>query len=259
MPISAGSSEVRGRRPRLSAVSELVGRTPLLTLQRSGDGHAHVKHEGMGPGGSFFDRVARLQLDAVESGAIVCEGASAWTVSVAQQAAARGLTVHVFMDRDAPRRVVDLVRRFGADVRRVRDGLAVTDAIRDHVLGGAIELERRDVRAHLSALRVIRAEVETQLGGLPARWVAVDYGVDRDAASTALGAPVSWIRDDDERARPLFGTAAARRTQMGHREGLLVSPVGAEVTDRTVNLALGGDEHVVGVAAEGGHRYLGWW
>lgn len=260
MPTSAGSSEfahrARGRRP---AVATLTGRTPLITLQRSGAGRAHVKHEGMGPGGSFFDRVVRVQLDAVATREVVCVGATAWTVSLAQQTAARDVALEVILERGTDRRVVELVRRFDARVTVVADAATALDRARERGASGATRLWRDDARAHLSALRVVADEVRAQLGASPAQWVCVDYGVDRRRAAATLGGRVSWIRDDREQERRLIGTAAARRTQMGHREGLLVSPVGAEVTDRAVNLALGGDGHVVGLVPEGGHRYLGWW
>jgi len=100
----------------------------------------------------------------------------------------------------------------------------------------------------------------------PTTWVVVDYGVPRDELKSAFRTvsgghvDVVFVADDRESERILPGRVASRRTQMGHREGLLLGPVGAEVVDRSVEIALSASHGAVcGIVPEGGHRYLGWW
>jgi hypothetical protein len=75
----------------------------------------------------------------------------------------------------------------------------------------------------------------------------------------APGLSVVWVEDDFERRRTLSEDAACRRTQVAHREGLLLSPLGAELVDAGVTAAVHGATQVIVLVPEGGQRHLGWW
>ena len=75
----------------------------------------------------------------------------------------------------------------------------------------------------------------------------------------APGLSVVWVEDDGEMRRTLSEDAACRRTQVAHREGLLLSPLGAELVDAGVAAAVQGATQVIVLVPEGGQRHLGWW
>ncbi len=265
MQTSPTSSEVRADTTHaIGAVRDvvaLVGHTPLYTLGRSGGHRAHVKLEGENPGGSYFDRVAAAQLIGTGAGDFaVVSGATAFAASAAMLCARRGVALTVVAEPTGPRRLHELLRRLGAEV--VTDEASERRVARA-VARGAIELRRDDVPAHLHALRAIGREVRAALDR-PFAWVVVEHGVPKERVARALAADlgvaeVAFIADDDELPRALGGSAASRRTQMGHREGILLGPVATEVVDRTIELAEDGERDVVGIVPDAGHRFLGWW
>lgn len=252
---------IRARGGVAHDVARLVGETPLYTLRRSGRGRAHLKLEHMQPGGSYFDRVAGTQLIGTGPGdTAVVAGATAFAVSAAMLSARRGVSLTVVLAPDERPRLRELLRRLGATVRRadVPDLLA-----RECADAGDVLLRRDDPTSHLLAVRDIGRELRAALAR-PLVWVLIDHGVSRERVARALSvdatpADVVFVADDDERERQPGGHIASRRTQMGHREGLLLGPAGAEVADRTIELAEDGERDVVGIVPDGGHRYLGWW
>lgn len=265
MQISPTSSESRGSATHAAGTARdvvaLVGETPLYTLARSGRGRAHVKLEGKNPGGSYFDRVAAAQLIGAGTGdSAIISGATAFAASAAMLCARRGVALTVVAESTTSRRLYELLRRLGADIVR-------SDAPERHVARavarGAIELRRDDVMAHLHALRAIGRETRAALDR-PLAWVVPDFGVPRERVARALAAgygvaEVSFVDDDADAPRLLDGSVASRRTQMGHREGLLLGPAATEVVDRTIELAEDGEGDVVGIVPDAGHRFLGWW
>lgn len=249
------------------ALGDLVGGTPLIQLRRSGDGNVWLKHEGIQPGGSYFDRVAKVQMDRLGSSAagVLLEGATSFTVSALTLANARGLRAVVLLAADAPQRLLGLIRRMCPDVRRYRNAEERSRLIGDLESEELVFLDRHDAGAHLQAMTDIAVEGrEASDRPLPS-WVLVDYGVPVDELKAAmrrvLGHPIRlvFIDDDAELERTLDGAAASRRAQVGHREGLLVGPVAAEVIDRAVDVALASGERVCAIIPDGGQRYLGWW
>lgn len=265
MQTSPTSSESRASATHAAGAARdvvaLVGETPLYTLARSGRGRAHVKLEGKNPGGSYFDRVAAAQLIGAGAGdAAIISGATAFAASAAMLCARRGVGLTVVAEPTTSRRLHELLRRLGADI-------VTADApdvrVARAVASGAIELRRDDVMAHLHALRAIGRETRAAIDR-PVAWVVVDHGAPRDRVARALAAEygvseVSFVADDADEPRLLDGSVASRRTQMGHREGLLLGPVGTEVVDRTIELAEDGERDVVGIVPDAGHRFLGWW
>lgn len=268
MPVSATASKGNSTVRLVSDdLTELVGGTPLIQLRRSGDGQVWVKHEGFQPGGSYFDRVAAVQLERLGSNAagIVIEGSTSFTVSALTLADARGLPATVLLGPDAPQRLMGLIRRLCSDVRSYSNAEERSALIGELEGEERVFLDRHDASAHLKALTDIALEGMEASDRPLASWVMVDYGVpEEDVQRTmrrVLGHPIqlTFIEDDNELERTLSGSAASRRAQVGHREGLLVGPIAAEVIDRAVDAALSAGERVCAIVPDGGQRYLGWW
>lgn len=269
MPASATVSNALGGLPALRTddLTGLVGGSPLLRLRRSGDSLVWVKHEGMQPGGSYFDRVALTQLRALpaQSAGIVIDGATAFTTSALALAKSLGIRATVLVDKEGPQRLVGLIRKL-ADETKVYRSLEQRDELLAHWRAeGFVSLNREDVAAHTAALHDVAIEVQEASELSIGNWVLPDYGVPAEDIERLLrricGHPVqvTLIEDDHDMERVLDGSAASRRAQVGHREGILIGPMAAEIIDRAVDVALTTGERVCAVIPDGGHRFLGWW
>jgi hypothetical protein len=121
---------------------------------------------------------------------------------------------------------------------------------------GAVLLARDDAEAHRRAFAGWLAE----LPSAPSVLVLPAFaGLVSAVESLAPERSVVWVEDDGERRRALSEDAACRRTQVAHREGLLLSPLGAELVDAGVTAAVHGATQVIVLVPEGGQRHLGWW
>lgn len=269
MPASAIVSKYRTNQVLMSErLADFAGGTPLIQLRRSGDGQVWVKHEGLQPGGSFFDRVAQTQLerlDAERSAGIILDDTTSFAVSALTLAASQEIPSTVLIGPDDPERLIALIKRLSPDIRTYQ-----TNEERDELIAtlegqNRVRLQRNDKEAHLKALTVIALEGLEASERPLASWVLVDYGIPQDEVTQTmrrvLGHPIRvyFIADDEEKERRLCGSAASRRAQVGHREGLLVGPVASEVIDRAVDVALTSGERVCAIIPDGGQRYLGWW
>lgn len=268
MPASATASKYRMNHLLVGDdLAEFAGGTPLIQLRRSGDGQVWVKHEGLQPGGSFFDRVAAKQLEGLPRNAqgIVLVGTTSFTVSALTLAASRELKTTVLVGPEDPERLRGLIGRLCADVRTYTDDNTKDTLLQELQREGRKHLRRDDQDAHLKALTDIALEGLEASDRPLASWVLVDYGVSQDAIvqtmRRVLGHPIRmyFIADDQEVERKLCGSAASRRAQVGHREGMLIGPVASEVIDRAVDVALNSGERVCAIIPDGGQRYLGWW
>ena len=109
------------------SVLQLVGRTPMLALQRVvDDGCAQVlaKLESFNPSGSVKDRIALAVVeDAEATGALQPGGTLVWATggnsgaALAMVAAAKGYRLIIFMPSNAPLHQRRLAERYGADVQ----------------------------------------------------------------------------------------------------------------------------------------------
>lgn len=268
MPVSATASKYRTNQLLVSEeLADFSGGTPLIQLRRSGDGQVWVKHEGLQPGGSFFDRVAQVQLDRLpaKSTGIVLEGTTSFTVSALTLAASQGRASTVLVGPEDPKRLLALIQRICKDVRTYTTDAERTALRKELEDAKRVTLDRQDGAAHLKALTDIALEGLEASDRPLASWVLVDYGVPQDEVVQTMrrvvGHPirVQFIADDEEKERKLCGSAASRRAQVGHREGLLVGPVASEVIDRAVDVALTTGERVCAIIPDGGQRFLGWW
>ena len=269
MPASAIASEFQRAMPaqRSEDLTQLVGGSPLIRLQRSGDSLVWLKHEGLEPGGSYFDRVALTQLRRLPAGApgVLIDGSTSFTVSALTLANTLGIRGVVLVSKEAPQRLLGLIRKLSAEVKIYKSEEQREELAARYLGEGLVVLERGDVAAHLSALQDLAIEVREASELSIGNWVLPDYGAPAEDVERVLrricGHPIQvvLIEDDHDLERTLDGSASSRRSQVGHREGLLISPMGAEVIDRAVDIALSTGERVCAVVPDGGHRFLGWW
>lgn len=268
MPVSATASKYRTNQVLMSEeLADFAGGTPLIQLRRSGDGQVWVKHEGLQPGGSFFDRVAQAQFEKLpkDHQGIVLDDTTSFAVSALTLAASQQVPATVLIGPDDPQRLVALIKRLTSDVRTYQSEQERAELIASLEEQGRVRFDRHDNAAHLHALTIIALEGLEASDRPLASWVLVDYGIPHDEVTQTmrrvLGHPIRiyFIADDKEKERKLCGSALSRRAQVGHREGLLVGPVASEVIDRAVDVALTSGERVCAIIPDGGQRYLGWW
>lgn len=110
----------------LSALSQLIGQTPLVelkSLSKLTSNKIYVKCEYLNPGGSSKDRIAKqMVLEAERSGLLkkggtIVEGTAGSTgISLSLMAASRGYKCHIVMPNDAAKEKTELLAKFGATV-----------------------------------------------------------------------------------------------------------------------------------------------
>lgn len=203
-----------------------------------------MKLESRQGSGSYWDRVAAAQLSTLPAGqAVAVSGLHAHSIAVLAAARAAGRQVSVFASQGDEPRLAALCAAYGA---------VAGDAPRD-----GSPLRRDDAVAHRQAFAGWRAELEAVLGAGRRLLVLPAFAGLVEAVGSSER--VVWVDDDGERRRALAADAACRRTQVAHREGLLLSPLGAELVDAGVAAAVSSEDEVVVLVPEGGQRHLGWW
>lgn len=248
MLASPTPSEARSERSGRFDWASLVGATPLVALRQSGEGRVLLKLEGRSASGSYWDRVVAAQFAALPAGSPVAfAGHSAHSVAVAAFARATGRGAFMLAAPDDEARLVALLGSYGVEV------VASLPA-------GAALLRRDDEVSHRRAFAGWLSELPASLRSSGAQLVLPAFaGLVEAAAALAPEHSVVWVADDGERRRTLEADAACRRTQVAHREGILLSPLGAELVDAGVAAAVGGAASVIVLVPEGGQRHLGWW
>ena len=244
MLASPTPSERPHRANRGASWGALVGGTPLLRLRQSGDGRVLLKLEGRQASGSYWDRLVAAQFGQVgPEVAVAVSGRHAHSVAAAAYARATGRQAFLLADAGDEPRLEALLGSYG---------LPIVSALP----AGAVLLERDDLEAHRRAFAGWLAELPSEADVLVLPAYA---GLVEAADALAPGLSVVWVEDDGEMRRTLSGDAACRRTQVAHREGLLLSPLGAELVDAGVTAAVHGAAQVIVLVPEGGQRHLGWW
>ncbi len=125
-----------GVAPQASAV---VGSTPLIALQRLGEGlpgRVCVKLESLNPGGSVKDRIGVAMIDAAESEgligpeSVIVESTSGNTgIALAMVCAARGYELILTLPEGMSRERNKLLRAYGAEVRETASMGGMSEAI----------------------------------------------------------------------------------------------------------------------------------
>jgi hypothetical protein len=244
MLASPTPSELPARANRGLNWGALVGGSPLLRLRHSGEGRVLLKLEGRQASGSYWDRVVSAQFGRLPAHqAVGFAGRHGHSVAVAAYARATGRTAYMLTESGDEARLEALVSSYGV--------AAVAE-----LPEGAVLLKRDDAEAHRRAFAGWLAELPSAAGVLVLPAYA---GLVEAVDAVAPGLAVVWVEDDFERRRTLSEDAACRRTQVAHREGLLLSPLGAELVDAGVTAAVHGATQVIVLVPEGGQRHLGWW
>lgn len=207
-----------------------------------------LKLEGRQASGSYWDRVVAAQFAVLPDGvAVVFAGRHAHSVAVAAFARATGRSVAMLASQDDEARLTALIGSYGA---------TIAETLPD----GAVLLRHDDDAAHARAFAGWLSELPSALLAGGAHLVLPAFpGLVAAAKSLVPELPVTWVADDGERQRTLGADAACRRTQVAHREGVLLSPIGAELVDAGVAVAVSGHASVIVLVPEGGQRHLGWW
>lgn len=260
MQVSATPFDAGAEAAGIPSALRLRRETPLVRLQRSGERRVWLKHEGAGVSGSIYDRVVRARASRRTPAHVVVDGATPFAYAVALGLRPRGCQVTVVTDKEASKRLRTLLRGAGATVRfEVESGPSRLASI---VASGAERwAPSDDAWAAERAYRDIADEVGAQLGVRPAAWVVPNLGLSAARAAAALQtsqAALVLVDDDHGQRRTLDGMAACRRQQVAHREGILLSPMGAEIVDAAVGLSERSGV-VCAVIPEDGRRYVGWW
>ena len=244
MLASPTPSERPHRANRGASWGALVGGSPLVRLRQSGDGRVLLKLEGRQASGSYWDRLVAAQFGRLAADkAVGCSGRHGHSVAVAAYARATGRQAFLLADAGDEPRLEALLGSYG---------LPIVSALP----AGAVLLERDDLEAHRRAFAGWLAELPSEADVLVLPAYA---GLVEAADALAPGLSVVWVEDDGEMRRTLSEDAACRRTQVAHREGLLLSPLGAELVDAGVAAAVQGATQVIVLVPEGGQRHLGWW
>lgn len=181
-----------------SSVSELVGRTPLVRLNRlGGDVRATVlaKLEFQNPGGSVKDRIGVAMIDAAEkdgrlrSGGMIVEATSGNTgIALAMVGASRGYRVVLTMPESMSKERRALLRAFGAE-------LVLTEAAAG--MKGAVA-KAKEIAEETGAVQVLQfdnpANVEVHERTTAAEiWDDTDGAVDAVIAGIGTGGTITGV------------------------------------------------------------------
>lgn len=244
MLASPTPSELPARASRGVSWGALVGGSPLLRLRQSGDGRVLLKLEGRQASGSYWDRLVTVQFGLLSAAArVAVSGRHAHSVAVAAYARATGRSAYMLAEAGDEPRLEALVGSYGLPVV-------------SELPPGVVMLKRDDAEAHRLAFAGWLSELPSEPSVLVLPAFA---GLVEAVEAVAPERSVVWVGDDGERRRTLSEDAACRRTQVAHREGLLLSPLGAELVDAGVAAAVQGATQVIVLVPEGGQRHLGWW
>lgn len=275
-------------------IDELIGNTPLVKLNRIGEGpgaEVYIKMENVNPSGSIRDRYTReIVTHAVRAGYIVAgdslaiAGIDDSAVAIALLSNLLNLKLRIFAPSNSSRRQVKLIERFGADIVWTREEAGTRGAIEqaaswsreasdrifvDGYRREAVNEAYREMAAEiLEAIngRVLAAFVTSVTTGGTLRHVAgqlrethpqlqVGGAVLTDAEFPELSA-YSYNR----LSKISLQQAWQMRDHIARQEGLLLSPKGAAAVYLALKMRpdLPEDQVIVALNPDSGQRYLGW-
>lgn len=189
-------------------VTELIGQTPMIKLQRSVPHDAadvFVKLESFNAGGSVKDRIALNMIEVAEqegklkTGDTIVEATSGNTgVGIAMVAAAKGYNVEIFMPETMTKERQDLMRAYGAKINLtpgeggMKEAIAQAEAKAKE--DGYIMLFQFDNAANPAVHEATTGpEIVEDLGGAPDAFVA---GVGTGGTITGVGHALRQVRSD---------------------------------------------------------------
>src|SRR6187551_3573362 len=140
-PDRVGFEDARTAGMRIGAeASAVVGNTPLISLQRLGEGlpgEVCAKLEYFNPGGSVKDRIGVAMIDAAEDEGLIEPGRSVIVeptsgntgIALAMVCAARGYELILTLPEGMSRERAKLLRAYGAEVRETPSLGGMTEAV----------------------------------------------------------------------------------------------------------------------------------
>lgn len=191
-------------------ITELIGETPLLKLQRSVPHDAadvYVKLESFNAGGSVKDRIALNMVEVAEqegkltAGDTIVEATSGNTgVGLSLVGAAKGYNVEIFMPETMTKERQDLMRAYGAKIHLtpgaggMKEAIAQAEALASK--DGYVMLYQFDNEANPAVHEATTGpEIVDALGGVPDALVT---GVGTGGTLTGVGRA---LRQVDEKVR----------------------------------------------------------
>lgn len=279
------------REGRAERIAQLIGNTPMVRLNRIGrDGGApiYVKLENMNPSGSIRDRYLReildraLMADQLRPGdTLVLAGIDDSAVSAAFVAHLAGLDTRIHAPKVSSRRLVPLLRQFGAKIVWEE-----TSDLRSTVMRAAAWAREHPNALYVDGFR--RQAVRTSYGSMAREIVLALAEVPLGAFITSVttGGAFREVSRELRAAQPLLEVAGVRlvenefatdeplehvqsmslrdvwewRDRIARREGLLLSPKGAACVKIAVDFQerLDPRHAIVALNPDDGQRYLGW-
>lgn len=225
MQTSTTSSEFRAV-VRNCATRDTVGQTPLIRLVRSGEGRVLVKHEGLNPGGSLYDRIADAQVSQA-AGDIVVRGSDSLAFAAALSAARLGRRAVVVLTPGEAKQKEASLSAVGCSVR-ICEPDQIDSLVSSIRSAGAAEVRGDSDSAVVTALRRVAGEVE-EAGVAPEIWVLPDLGVDVLKVRAALA--VAGSEPYLELVRISEPDSVGRPSQPHEREGISLTPLGVEIVE----------------------------
>lgn len=276
----------------VDSLRDLVGNTPLVRLVRTGDPDGapiYLKLENMNPSGSIRDRyvqeiiersVLAGQLQAGDSVALA--GIDDSAVSAAFVASVLDLQVRIWAPRGSSRRLVPLIRRWGATIEWTEDDGGLKEAIRQAADWARPEPDRQYVDGYRRA--AVKEAYSTMAHELLSALEGKPLGA--FVTSVTTGGTFRAVSDELKQANPMLRVGGIHivenefaapdlpaqvdeialeetweiRSRIARDEGLLLGPKGAACVKLATELQakLLPDQAIVALNPDAGHRYLGW-
>ncbi len=281
------------RRPlAFDRLSDLVGNTPLLRLGSLGDeggAPVYLKLENRNPSGSIRDRyVLEIIERAMAAGqlmkgdTVAIAGIDDSAISAAFIGSVLGLRVRVWAPKGSSKRLVPLIRRWGASIEWTPDEDGLEGAIATAAEWARPEPTRLYVdgyRRHAvrEAYRLMAHEILRTLGGTPlggfvtsvttgGTYRAVDAELRQHHPMLQVGGVHLTENEFADPDRPdgveemTLAEAFEWRDRIARAEGLLVGPKGAACVKLALEMQgrVRPDQAIVALNPDAGQRYLGW-
>ncbi len=280
--------------PVVERLDELVGNTPLVKLDRTGDAQGppiYVKLENLNPSGSIRDRyVAEILERAVAAGTLVAgdtvalAGLDDSAVAAGTIANILGVKTRIFAPEKTRTRLLELIEKQGSAVVWTPE----EEGLRGAVDRAAAWSRKRADRMYVDGYR--REAVRDAYAGMAAEILRALKGETLGAFITSIstGGTFRHVARELRETRPTLNVGGAIlgelelpefkehrfnslerfsveqafqwRDQVARKEGLLLSPKGGACVGLAVELQskIETSEPLVVLNPDSGQRYLGW-
>ena len=295
VPLSASFAANKVNLLSVERLDALVGNTPMVKLRGlSPEGKAaiYVKMENYNPSGTMRDRyIAEILQRSVAAGhtmpgdAVALAGLDDSALAAALLGNLLGFSVHLFVPKDAGRRQLDLIMRYGPTIHWLPEGTGLREAMDAAAAWARPEPDRLYVdafrrQAVCDAYQGIASEIMLALRGHTLGGFATSVstgGTFREVSAhlrqtfpaLKLGGavlledtPLDSLRTskDDILERIALEDAWAMRDQVARTEGVMLGPKGAAALMLAIEMQreLAAHDVIVSLNPDAGQRYLGW-